>query len=72
MSDPELLFEIVDTLETADSNRDECQLYQVIDIKVLEQLVNPAGPHARLEIGFSTAEFRLCVTQSSMQVLRSE
>ncbi|ELY66286.1 hypothetical protein [Natrinema versiforme] len=72
MSEQELLFEIVDTLETAGLDRDEYQLHRVIHVEALEQLVNSAGPHTELEIRFSVGEFRLCVTHSDVQVLRSE
>lgn len=71
MGDRELLFEIVDTLETAGLDRDEYQLHRVIDVEALEQLVNSAGPHAGLEIRFSVGEFRLCVTQSDVRILTS-
>ncbi|OAQ51359.1 hypothetical protein HTG_17635 [Natrinema mahii] len=72
MSDQELLFEIIDTLEMAGLDRDEYQLHRVIDVESLEQLVNSAGTHARLEIRFSVGEFRLCVTQSDVQILSSK
>lgn len=71
MSDQDLLFEIIDTLETAGLDRDEYQLHRVIDIEALEQLVNSTDPHAGLEIRFSVGEFRLCVTQSDVRVLTS-
>ncbi|QCS44996.1 hypothetical protein [Natrinema versiforme] len=72
MSDQELLFEIIDSLETVGLNRDEYQLHRVIDVESLEQLVNSAGPHTGLEIRFSVGELWLCVTQSDVQGLRSE
>ncbi|QCS44718.1 hypothetical protein [Natrinema versiforme] len=72
MSDQGHLFEIVDTLEMVGLDRGEYQLHQVLDIEALEQLVNSADPHTGLEIRFSVGEFRLRVTQSNVQVLRSE
>ncbi|WP_226008019.1 hypothetical protein [Natrinema salinisoli] len=67
MSDRRLLLEIVTTLEEQGLGRDEYQLQRAVDIEALEQLVDSAG--ADLEVTFSVGEFRLCVTQSDVQVL---
>ncbi|MDF9748241.1 HalOD1 output domain-containing protein [Natrinema salsiterrestre] len=69
MSDRNLLLELVTALEEQGLGRDEYQLHRVIDVEALEQLVDSAG--ADLEVTFSVGEFRLCVTQSDVQVLES-
>jgi len=69
MSDRNLLLEIVTALEEQGLGRHEYQLQRVIDVEALEQLVDSAG--ADLEVKFSVGEFRLCVTQSDVQVLES-
>ncbi|WP_226007963.1 HalOD1 output domain-containing protein [Natrinema salinisoli] len=69
MSDRNLLLEIVTALEEQGLGRDEYQLQRVVDVEALEQLVNSA--RADLEVKFSVGEFRLCVTQSDVQVLES-
>lgn len=66
MSDRNLLLEIVTTLEEEGVDRDEYQLHQVIDVEALEQLVDSAGDD--LEVRFSVGNFRLCVTQSDVEV----
>ncbi|WP_222914049.1 hypothetical protein [Natrinema sp. SYSU A 869] len=67
MSERNLFLEIVTALEEQGLGHDEYQLQRVIDIEALEQLVDSAG--ADLEVRFSVGEFRLCVTQSNVQVL---
>ncbi|WP_083902878.1 HalOD1 output domain-containing protein [Natrinema versiforme] len=67
MSGQELLFKIVDTLETAGLSRDEYQLHRVIDVEALEQLADSSNDE--LEIRFSVGEFRVLVTQSDVRVL---
>ncbi|WP_222913158.1 hypothetical protein [Natrinema sp. SYSU A 869] len=67
MSERNLLLEIVTALEERGLGHDEYQLQRVIDIEALKQLVDSAG--ADLEVRFSVGEFRLCVTQSNVQVL---
>ncbi|WP_222914497.1 hypothetical protein [Natrinema sp. SYSU A 869] len=67
MSERNLLLEIVTTLEEQGLSHDEYQFQRVIDIEALEQLVDSAGTN--LEVRFSVGEFRLCVTQSNVQVL---
>ncbi|WP_226483197.1 HalOD1 output domain-containing protein [Natrinema amylolyticum] len=69
MSERNLLLEIVAALEEQGLARDEYQLQRAVDIEALEQLVDSAG--ADLEVRFSVGEFRLCVTQSDVEVLPS-
>ncbi|WP_222913975.1 hypothetical protein [Natrinema sp. SYSU A 869] len=69
MNERNLLLEIVTALEERGLGHDEYQFQRVIDIEALEQLVDSAG--ADLEVRFSVGEFRLCVTQSDVQVLPS-
>ncbi|WP_226042793.1 HalOD1 output domain-containing protein [Natrinema sp. DC36] len=69
MSDRDLLFEIVDALETEGLGRDEYQLYRVIDVEALDQLVDSANDD--LEVSFSVGEFRVLVTQSDVRILTS-
>ncbi|UHQ96273.1 hypothetical protein [Natrinema halophilum] len=67
MCDRNLFLEIVTVLEEQGLGRDEYQLQRVIDIEALEQIVESAG--ADLEVKFSVDEYRLCMTQSDVQVL---
>ncbi|WP_222913963.1 hypothetical protein [Natrinema sp. SYSU A 869] len=67
MSERNLLLEIVTALEEQGLGHDEYQLQRVIDIEALKQLVDSANDD--LEVRFSVGEFRLCVTQSNVQVL---
>ncbi|WP_248895434.1 HalOD1 output domain-containing protein [Haloplanus halobius] len=64
---PDLVVEIIETLEACGVDRDEYQLYDAIDVEALEQIVNSSG--GNVEVQFTVEGHRLAVTPESVDVL---
>ena len=64
---PNLVVEIIETLEACGLDRDEYQLYDAIDVEALEQILNSSS--GNVEVQFTVEGIRLAVTPESVDVL---
>jgi len=64
---PDLIVDIIETLETCGLDRDEYQLYDAVDVEALEQLLHSAS--GNVEVQFTVEGIRLAVTPESVDVL---
>ncbi|GAA0682682.1 HalOD1 output domain-containing protein [Natronoarchaeum mannanilyticum] len=67
---PDLVVEIIETLEARGLDRDEYQLYDAIDVEALEQIVDLSS--GSVEVQFTVEGIRLSVTPESVDVLLAE
>ena len=64
---PDLLVDIIETLEACGLDRDEYQLYDAVDVEALEQILNSSN--GNVEVQFTVEGIRLAVTPESVDVL---
>lgn len=64
---PDLVVEIIETLEACGLGRDEYQLYDAVDVEALEQTVNSSS--GNVEVQFTVEGIRLAVTPESVDIL---
>jgi len=64
---PDLVVEIIETLEACGLDRDEYQLYDAVDVEALEQILDSSS--GNVEVQFTVEGIRLAVTPESVDVL---
>ncbi len=64
---PDLVVEIIETLEACGLDRDEYQLYDAVDVEALEQIVNSSS--GNVEVQVTVEGIHLAVTPESVDVL---
>jgi len=67
---PDLVVDIIETLEACGLNRDEYQLYDAIDVEALEQLLRSS--YGDVEVRITVEGIRLAVTPDGVDVLIDE
>jgi len=67
---PDLLVEIVETLEAHGLASDSYQLHDAVDVEALEQLL--ASSAGDVEVRFTVERIQLVVTHDGVDVLRDE
>jgi len=67
---PDLVVEIIETLEACGLDRDEYQLYDAVDVEALEQIMNSSS--GNVEVQFTEEGIRLAVTPESVDILFDE
>ncbi|PGF14566.1 hypothetical protein CP556_20930 [Natrinema sp. CBA1119] len=64
---PDLVVDIIETLEACGLDRDEYQLYDAVDVEALEQILHSSSRD--VEVQFTVEGIRLVVTPDSVDVL---
>ena len=67
---PDLLVDIIETLEACGLGRDEYQLHDSVDVEALEQILRSSS--GDVEVQFTVGGIRLTVTPESVDVLTDE